>query len=64
MKGGMVVVGERDCAAAERVMRRDLGVAVAGGRSSAEDFMVLRNVVEIYRCRSTRLQRLLLKMNS
>ena len=40
MKGGMVVVDERDCAAAERVKRRDLGVAVAGGRLSAEDFMV------------------------
>ena len=40
MKESVVVVGERDRAAAEPVMRRDLGVAVAGGRSSVEDFMV------------------------
>ena len=37
MKGGMAVVGERDRATKERVMRV-LGIVV--GRSSSEDFMM------------------------
>ena len=34
------MVGKRGRVAEERVMRRDLGDAGAGGRSLAEDFMV------------------------